>query len=254
MIRGSAHSLQHRLPGRRRSATTPFLFMSALLLTILAAAWPSDVARSAMPGQERDPRERQAPAGGGLRVSPAPCEVRVELGRKGAERLWLAARLREGGGLIRRPVAWKVRRLDPLTGTHVETVAEALVDVAEFRVPKGEYLVEAIYGFRRSARRVHVGEGEYVAMTFILDVGGLRPHGPPRLCCGRHGPRPPRHRQCRAGPAAASRQGRVSRGKPFPAGQRPRRQPRTHPSRHSQFTGNPGGQNMIGIMLEGPVP
>lgn len=149
--------------------------MLAVSLTILTAAWPSDVARSAMPGQERDPRERQAPAGGGLRVSPVPCEVRVELGRKGAERLWLAARLREGGGLIRRPVTWKVRRLDPLTGAPVETVAEAHVDVAEFRVPKGEYLVEAIYGFRHSARRIHVGEGEYVAMTFILDVGGLRP-------------------------------------------------------------------------------
>ncbi len=149
--------------------------MLAVSLTILTAAWPSGVARSAMPGQERDPEPRAAPAGGGLRVSPAPCEVRVELGRKGTERLWLAARLREGGGLIRRPVSWKVHRLDPLTEEPVETVAEALVDVAEFHVPKGDYLVEVGYGYRRSARRVHVGEGEYVAMTFILDVGGLRP-------------------------------------------------------------------------------
>ena len=142
---------------------------------ILTAAWPSDVARSAMPGRERDPDFRAAPASGGLRISPVPCEVRVELGRKGTERLWLAARLREGGGLIRRPVSWKVRRVDALTGEPVETVVEAFVDVAEFRVPKGNYLVEVGYGYRRSARRIHVGEGEYVSMTFILDVGGLRP-------------------------------------------------------------------------------
>ena len=149
--------------------------MLAALLTILTAAWPSGVAHSAMPGRERDPDLRAAPTSGGLRISPVPCEVRVELGRRGAERLWLAARLREGGGLIRRPVSWKVRRVDSLTGEPVETVAEALVDVAEFRVPKGDYLIEVGYGYHRSARRIHVGEGEYVSMTFILDVGGLRP-------------------------------------------------------------------------------
>jgi len=149
--------------------------MFALSLMILAASWPSGVARSAMPGQERDAGPRAATVGGGPRMSPVPCEVRVELGRKGTERLWLAARLREGGGLIRRPVSWRVRRLDPLTGDPLETVAEALVDVAEFRVPEGDYLVEVEYGYRRSGRRVHVGRGEYVAMTFVLDVGGLRP-------------------------------------------------------------------------------
>ncbi len=175
MIRGSAHSLQHRLPGRRRTATTPFLSACALSLTILTAAWPPDVARSAMPGQERDSNLHAAPVGDGLRISPVPCEVRVELGRKGTERLWLAARLRKNGGLIRRPVSWKVHRLDALTGEPREIVAEAMVDIAEFRVPEGDYLIEVGYGYRRSTRRIHVGEGEYVAMTFILDVGGLRP-------------------------------------------------------------------------------
>ncbi len=175
MIRGSAHSLQHRLSGRRRTATTPFLFACILSLVILTAAWPPGVARSAMPGQERDANLQAVTIDGGLRISPVPCEVRVELGRRGTERLWLAARLRKGGGLIRRPVSWKVHRLDTLTGEPAEVVAEARVDIAEFRIPEGDYLVEAGYGYRRSARRIHVGEGEYVAMTFILDVGGLRP-------------------------------------------------------------------------------
>ncbi len=175
MIRGSAHSLQHRLSGRRRTATTPFLSLCALLLMILTAAWPSGVAHSAMPGQERDLNLRAAPVKSGFRVSPVPCEVRVELGRKGAERLWLAARLRENGGLIRRPVSWKVYRLDSLTGEPSEAMAEALVDVAEFRVPQGDYLIAVTYGYRHGTRRIHVGEGEYVAVTFILDVGGLRP-------------------------------------------------------------------------------
>ncbi len=175
MIRGSAHSLQHRLSGRRRTATTPFLFIIAMLPMILAAAWPSSVACSAMPGQERDLKSVAVPVERALGLSPAPCEVRVELGRKGAERLWLAARLREGGGLIRRPVSWRVYRLDSLTGEPVEAMAEASVDVAEFRIPQGDYLIAVTYGYRHTTRRIHVGEGEYVAVTFILDVGGLRP-------------------------------------------------------------------------------
>ncbi len=128
-----------------------------------------------MPGRERDLDLRVTPSVRSLQVNPVPCEVRVELGRRGTERLWLAARLREGGGLVRRPVSWKVRRLDVLTGEPREVVASAFVDVAEFRVPRGDYQVEVGYGYRHSLRRVHVGEGEYVSMTFILDVGGLRP-------------------------------------------------------------------------------
>ncbi len=100
--------------------------------------------------------------------------MRIELGREGAERLWLAARLRENGGLIRRPVSWTVRRVDPLSGAAGTFVFSADRPIADVRLPPGEYEVDVRYGYRHTRRRVRIGSGQFVAMTFNLQVGGVR--------------------------------------------------------------------------------
>ena len=177
MNRRSSRNLQCRTKGRRRKA-------AALLLLSCCALWPV-AALALAPGSDA----RKGGAGGGAALSPivfggapapradlseAPCEIREEITRKGRERLWLAARLRVHGGLVTRPVSWRVRKVGPLGQKAGALVASSEEPVAEYPVAPGEYEIEVRYGYRRVHRRIHVAPGRFVAVTFILQVGGLR--------------------------------------------------------------------------------
>jgi hypothetical protein len=95
-------------------------------------------------------------------------EVRIEPTRAGNEALRLNARLSEDGGLITRPISWQVKALGG------ETILTREADAAELLAEPGDYIVEASYGSVRVERQVTLLEGERLAVTFVLNAGGLR--------------------------------------------------------------------------------
>jgi hypothetical protein len=95
-------------------------------------------------------------------------EVRIELTHPGNEGLRFNARLSEDGGFITRPISWEVKDLDG------ETLLTRDADVAELPAEPGDYLVVASYGAVKVERKVTLLTGERLAVTFVLNVGGLR--------------------------------------------------------------------------------
>ncbi len=91
---------------------------------------------------------------------------------KGRERLELAARLVKHGGLIVRPVHWRIFRLDgekaPALLHEVRRPREALA------LPPGSYGVEVRYGWRKAWHVVHLRSATRQRVVFVLNVGGLR--------------------------------------------------------------------------------
>ncbi len=95
-------------------------------------------------------------------------EIRIELTRPGDEALSFNARLSEDGGLINRPISWRVKAFGG------ETLLARDSDFAELPAEPGDYLVEASYGAVKLARKVTLLEGQRLGVTFVLNVGGLR--------------------------------------------------------------------------------
>ena len=112
-------------------------------------------------------------------IAPAPAsvadhELRIEFTREGAEGLELAARLDERGGLVTRPVHWTVKRAlggGPAGG---EPVFIGAAPVADLKLQPGEYRIEARYGLARVVHDVAIHPGQWVGVTLILHVGGMR--------------------------------------------------------------------------------
>ena len=106
-------------------------------------------------------------------VETAPVRVvqTVAAVAAGNESLRLAARLEEGGGLIERPVHWRILRLEE---TRRVPVQEAAMPVLRKRLPPGDYLVEARYGLRTARTVLTLAPGERREVVFVLNVGGLR--------------------------------------------------------------------------------
>lgn len=100
-------------------------------------------------------------------------ELHMEATRPGNESLTLGARLKADGGLIRRPIAWTVRY--SLAGASGDVVWHGDQPVAKLPLDPGDYIVEAAYGTATFFQPVSVTPGERMAMTFILNIGGIRP-------------------------------------------------------------------------------
>jgi len=100
-------------------------------------------------------------------------ELHVEATRPGNESLTLGARLKADGGLIRRPISWTVRH--SLAGATGDVVWHGDEPVAELPLQPGDYVIEAAYGTAKVYQPVSVTPGQRLAMTFILNVGGIRP-------------------------------------------------------------------------------
>lgn len=95
-------------------------------------------------------------------------EVRIELTRPGNEGLSFNARLSEDGGLVSRPISWHVRAFGG------ETLFARDADAADFAAEPGDYKVEASYGTVKVERRLTLLAGQRLAVTFVLNAGGLR--------------------------------------------------------------------------------
>jgi hypothetical protein len=95
-------------------------------------------------------------------------DIAIETVAPGREGLELSARLSDEGGLIQRPVGWRVRR----AGGELAFAGEvALADVA---VEPGEYVVDITYGAVHRAQAVTLLGGTRLAVSFVLDAGGVR--------------------------------------------------------------------------------
>ena len=110
------------------------------------------------------------------RAAPAVAdhELRIEATRQGAEGIELAARLDEGGGIVTRPVRWTVKRAMGGSPAAGEPVFSAEAPVADLRLQPGEYRIEASYGLAHIVQEVAIQPGQWVGVTLILRVGGMR--------------------------------------------------------------------------------
>ncbi|WP_119391051.1 hypothetical protein [Taklimakanibacter lacteus] len=100
--------------------------------------------------------------------SDVASEIRIELTRPGSEALSFNARLSENGGLINRPVSWRVKAYGG------ETLLTRDSDAAELPAEPGDYVVEASYGAVKVARKLTLLEGQRLGVTLVFNVGGLR--------------------------------------------------------------------------------
>ena len=106
-----------------------------------------------------------------------PFELRIEVTKPGNEGMELSARLSEDGGLITRPVHWKIRRAAQDGGIATDTSKERLEaeePVTNLFLEPGTYTIEATYGSVSIVRDVEVLKGHYMVYTFVFNVGGLR--------------------------------------------------------------------------------
>ena len=106
--------------------------------------------------------------------SEIPFELRIEITRPGDEGIRLAGRLSQEGGLINKPVEWKlVRTLGD--GAHGgETVYKRARPLADIPLEPGNYRIEARYGSVSAVKPVILAEGQHLSLTFVFNVGGLR--------------------------------------------------------------------------------
>lgn len=95
-------------------------------------------------------------------------EVRIELTEPGNEGLAFNARLSEDGGLITWPVSWQVKAYGG------ETLFTRDAARAALAAEPGDYVVEASYGAVKVERKVTLLAGQRLAVTFVLNAGGLR--------------------------------------------------------------------------------
>jgi hypothetical protein len=100
-------------------------------------------------------------------------ELRIEVTRPGSEALTLGARLKAGGGLIARPIDWTIRH--SLGSGGGDIVWHSLDPLAETPLAPGDYIIEAAYGAAKFLQPVSITPGQRMVMTFILNVGGIRP-------------------------------------------------------------------------------
>jgi hypothetical protein len=159
-----------RWPWQSRRRIAAALLLSAVVVTIAALASLAEPQAASPDGASPLITGTVAP------VAPAVAdhELRIEFTRAGAEGLELAARLDEAGGLVTRPVRWTVRRALAGRAEAGEPVFTAEAPVADLNLQPGEYRVEANYGLAHLVHEVAIHPGQWVGITLILNVGGMR--------------------------------------------------------------------------------
>lgn len=109
-----------------------------------------------------------------IQPQKVPHEVRVELTRQGWEGIELSARLHELGGIVQKPIKWTIRRSLLEHGKASELLLRQSASVINSGLEPGDYLIEAEYGFHKVSQPVRIEQGHRLAVTFILNVGGIR--------------------------------------------------------------------------------
>ena len=147
---------------RRRQVS--FVLISVLVGIVCAMHSPTrTLALVASTTASIDPEARTGPAGAAI-----PHEIHIVPAEPRSESLELSARLAEDGGVIQRPIVWRVRRLDG------EVVFAGRLAVVTIAAEPGDYVIEAGYGSVHVAQAVALLKGEQVAVSLVLNVGGIR--------------------------------------------------------------------------------
>ena len=148
--------------GRRQRVATLLLFMSCSIFGSgqLAAATPPQAASPEITGS--------------LPLPEAPYDQRAFLTKAGTEGFELAARLKENGGLIGRPISWRVYRLSTPPDVGGELVYDGEAAIADFLAQPGDYRIDIEYGLARYSRIVTLEPRQHLSLAFNLNIGGLR--------------------------------------------------------------------------------
>jgi hypothetical protein len=107
-------------------------------------------------------------------TADVPLELRIEITRPGLEGIRLAGRLSEDGGLITKPVTWKLIRTLGNGAQGGESVYNNARPVADIPLEPGNYRIEARYGSVSTVKPVVLTKGQHLGLTFVFNVGGLR--------------------------------------------------------------------------------
>ena len=111
---------------------------------------------------------------GSLAPPEAPYEVRTYITAAGTEGFELAGRLREFGGLITKPISWRVFKVFADETSTMDEVYRDDQAVAQFRAAPGDYRIEISYGLAVFSRTLTLEPGHHLSVVFNLNVGGLR--------------------------------------------------------------------------------
>lgn len=108
------------------------------------------------------------------KTQDVPFELRISITSPGKEGIELAGRLSEDGGLITRPITWKLMRTlgDGTRGG--ETVYDSETPSTDIPLDPGNYRIIAAYGSVSIEKPVKLIKGQHLGYTFIFNVGGLR--------------------------------------------------------------------------------
>jgi hypothetical protein len=146
--------------GHRLAAVTLALLITGFMAgPIDAAAAPQPLASPEITGSLPPPE--------------APYEQRAFIARSGTEGFELAARLEEHGGIITRPVNWRVFRVFTEAGGG-DLVYQGSAPVADIVTLPGDYRIDIEYGLAHYSRVITLEPERRQSIAFNLNVGGLR--------------------------------------------------------------------------------
>jgi len=103
-----------------------------------------------------------------------PLELRIEITKPGSEGIRLDGRLSEDGGLITKPVTWRLLRTLGNGAQGGDAVYSDAKPVADIPLEPGNYRIEARYGSVSAVKPVVLTKGQHLGLTFVFNVGGLR--------------------------------------------------------------------------------
>ncbi|MEO9874687.1 MAG: hypothetical protein ABJM26_13270 [Anderseniella sp.] len=103
-----------------------------------------------------------------------PLELRIEITKPGSEGIRLDGRLSEDGGLITKPVTWKLLRTLGNGAQGGDAVYSDAKPVADIPLEPGNYRIEARYGSVSAVKPIVLTKGQHLGLTFVFNVGGLR--------------------------------------------------------------------------------
>lgn len=159
----------HKANGRAWKALRGHRFRTVALFA-LGALWLG----SSSTGIEAAASLESPETTGSVTPPEAPYELRSYVVAPGEESFELAARLREYGGIITRPVSWRVFRIRAAEAGGSEEIFRGEAPIADFKAVPGDYRVDVTYGFAVYSRTITLDTERHISAVFNLNVGGLR--------------------------------------------------------------------------------
>ncbi len=149
-------------------------FLTGAALNFVGATLLLSLAASPAPAAQRVDADALITGSLPARTADIPMELRLEITRPGREGIELAGRLSEYGGLITRPITWKLMRTLGKGNLGGEVIYNEARPVADISLEPGNYRLEAQYGSVSIIKPIVLIKGQHIGLTFVFNVGGLR--------------------------------------------------------------------------------